>query len=87
MKKDEMKKDEMKKDTMSKDGMGKNAMAPATLSLMGSSVDLNAHVGHKVSVTGSLAHEKMGAMDKGTMGQAASAFTVKSLKMVAATCK
>ena len=62
------------------------AMAPATLSLTGSSVDLSTHVGHKVSVTGSLAHEKMGAMDKGTMGQGTSAFTVKSLKMVAATC-
>ena len=86
MKKDTMKKDTMKKDTMAKDGMSKDAMAPATLTLAGSSVDLNKHLGHRVSVTGSLAHEKMDAMGKGTMGKATSAFTVKSLKMIAASC-
>jgi pentapeptide MXKDX repeat protein len=86
MGKDTMKKDAMKKDTMAKDGMSKDAMAPATLTLTGSSVDLNKHLGHKVSVTGSLAHEKMDAMDKGTMSEATFAFTVKSLKMVAASC-
>jgi pentapeptide MXKDX repeat protein len=86
MGKDTMKKDAMKKDTMAKDGMSKDAMAPATLTLTGSSVDLNKHLGHKVSVTGSLAHEKMDAMDKGTMGKATFAFTVKSLKMVATSC-
>jgi hypothetical protein len=86
MGKDMMKKDAMKKDTMAMDGMSKDAMAPTALTLTGSSVDLSKHLGHKVSVTGSLAHEKMHAMDKGTMGKATSAFTVKSLKMVAATC-
>jgi pentapeptide MXKDX repeat protein len=86
MAKDTMKKDAMKKDTMAKDGMSKDAMAPATLTLAGSSVDLNKHLGHRVSVTGSLAHEKMDAMGKGTMGKATSAFTVKSLKMIAASC-
>ena len=86
MSKGMMKKDAMIKGTMGKDGMSKDAMAPTTLTLMGSSVDLSQHLGHKVSVTGSLAHEEMDAMDKGTMGKATSAFTVKSLKMVAATC-
>jgi hypothetical protein len=86
MSKSMMKKDAMIKGTMGKDGMSKDAMAPTTLTLMGSSVDLSQHLGHKVSATGSLAHEKMDAMDKGTMGKATSAFTVKSLKMVAATC-
>jgi hypothetical protein len=85
---DAMKKDTMKKDTMAMNGIAKDAMAPMALSVTGSSVDLSKHLGHKVSVTGSLAHEKMDAMDKRTMGKvtSASAFTVKSLKMVAATC-
>jgi len=85
MKKDEMGKDTMKKDTMVKDSTSKDAMAPMALSLTGSSVDLGKHLGHKVSVTGSPAHGKM-AMGKDTMGKGASAFTVKSLKMVAASC-
>jgi hypothetical protein len=81
-----MKKDVMKKGALAKDGTSKDAMAPTALTLTGSSVDLSKHLGHKVSVTGSLAHEKMDAMDKGTMGKATSALTVKSQKMVAATC-
>jgi hypothetical protein len=83
---DHMGKDTMKKDTMVKDSMSKDAMAPMTLSLTGSSVDLGKHVGHTVSVTGSPAHGKMDAMGKDTLGKGASAFTVKSLKMVAASC-
>jgi pentapeptide MXKDX repeat protein len=86
MKKDTMDKGTMKKDTMAKDSMSQDAMAPLVLSVMGSSVDLAKHLGHKVSVTGSPAHEKMDAMGKDTMGKGASAFTVKSLKMVAASC-
>jgi hypothetical protein len=84
MGKDAMKKDTMKKDTMAVDSMAKDAMAPMALTVTGSSVDLSKHLGHKVSVTGSPAHGKMDAMGKDTMG--ASAFTVKSLKMVAASC-
>jgi len=76
----------MTKDAMAKDGMSHESMAPTTLTLMGSSVDLSKHFGHKVSLTGSLAHEKMDAMEKGTMGKSTSTFTVKSLKMIAATC-
>jgi hypothetical protein len=81
----------MGKDAMKKDTMSKDAMAATTLTLASSSVDLSKHVGHKVSVTGSAAHGKMGAMDKDTMAKDstmkdASAFTVKSLKMIAASC-
>jgi pentapeptide MXKDX repeat protein len=86
MKKDAMGKDTMKKDTMVKDSMSKDAMAPMALSLTGSSVDLGKHLGHTVSVTGSPAHGKMDSMGKDTMGKGASAFTVKSVKMVAASC-
>ncbi len=86
MGKDTMGKDTMKTDTMAKDSMSKHAMAPMALSVTGSSVDLGKHLGHKVSVTGSPAHGKMDSMGKDTMGKGASAFTVKSLKMVAASC-
>jgi pentapeptide MXKDX repeat protein len=86
MKKDTMGNDTMKKGTMAKDSMSKGAMAPMALSVTGSSVDLGKHLGHKVSVTGSPAHGKMDAMGKDTMAKGASAFTVKSLKMVAASC-
>ena len=69
---DHMGKNAMKKDTMmSKQSM--TGMAPTTLSLTSSSVDLSKHVGHRVSVTGS--HD-----------EATSPFAVKSLKMVAASC-
>jgi len=88
MGKDMMKKDALAKDAMAKDAMSHESMAPTTLTLTGSapSVDLSKHLGHKVSLTGSLAHEKMDAMEKGTMGKSTSTFTVKSLKMIAATC-
>jgi len=76
----------MKKDTMVKDTISNDAMAPMALSVTGSSVDLGKHLGHTVSVTGSPAHGKMDSMGKDTMGKGASAFTVKSLKMVAASC-
>jgi len=83
---DHMGKDTMKKATMAHDTMGKDAMAPTTFSLASASVDLSKHVGHKVSVTGSSAHGQMDAMEKDTMAKSTSAFTVKSLKMVAASC-
>jgi hypothetical protein len=68
------------------DHMGKDTMAPTTFSLSSASVDLSKHVGHKVSVTGSSAHGKMDAMEKDTMAKGTPTFTVKSLKMVAASC-
>jgi pentapeptide MXKDX repeat protein len=86
MKKEAMGKDMMKKDTMVKDTISNDAMAPMALSVTGSSVDLGKHLGHTVSVTGSPAHGKMDSMGKDIMGKGASAFTVKSLKMVAASC-
>jgi hypothetical protein len=43
----------MKRDTMTKDSMSKDAMAPSTWALSSSSVDLNKHLGHNVTVTGS----------------------------------
>jgi hypothetical protein len=83
--------DVMGKDAMKKDTMSKEAMAPTALTLSSSSVDLSKHLGNKVSITGSAAHGKMDAMGKDTMAKDAmmkdvSAFTVKSLKMVAASC-
>jgi pentapeptide MXKDX repeat protein len=86
MKKDTMAKDTMTKDSMAKDGMSHESMAPTILTLTGSSVDLSKHLGHKVSLTGSLTYDKMEAMEKGTMGKSTSTFTVKSLKMIASTC-
>jgi hypothetical protein len=83
---DRMSKDAMNKDTMNDDPMRKDAMAPSAVSLTSSSIDLNKHVGHKVSVTGSAAHAKMDTMESDAMRNATSPFTVKSLKMVAASC-
>jgi hypothetical protein len=40
----------------------------------------------KWSMSGVAILRKMDAMEKGTMGKSTAAFTVKSLKMVAATC-
>ena len=77
-------------DHMAKDAMSKDTMA-TTLTLSSTSVDLSKHVGHKVSVTGSPAHGKMDAMGKDTMAKDGmakdgSTLTVRSLKMVAASC-
>jgi len=88
---DHMGKEAMNKDTMAKDTMSKDTMAPTTLTLTSSSVDLSKHLGHRVSVTGAAAGGTMDAMGKETsakdaMTKGASAFTVKSLKMVAASC-
>lgn len=77
-------------------GQMKDDMKPMSYNLMGG--DLKAHVGHKVEVTGTMAPDKMmkdGKMDKmgkGTMdkdkmsGDAHGAITVKSVKMISATC-
>ena len=83
--------DHMGKDAMKKDTMAKDTMAATTMALMSATVDLGKHQGHKVSVTGMVAHGKMDARGKDTMAKDAMAkngpaFTVKSLKMVAASC-
>ena len=54
--------------------------------LSSSSVDLSKHLGHQVTVNGSPAQGKMNVMEKDAMGKDAPAFTVTSLKMVAASC-
>jgi hypothetical protein len=77
-------------DRMSGDAMKKDAMAPTTLTLTATSVDLSKHVGHTVSVTGSSSHGKMDAMEKDAMSgdaMGAPALAVKTLKMVSASCQ
>jgi len=71
----------MKKDTMGKDAMGKDAMAKP-MAIESKSVDLSKHVGHKVSVTG-----PDSAMKGDAMGKPMAAWSVTSIKMIAATCE
>jgi len=63
------------------DRMMHDTMAMATLPLTAKSIDLSKHVGRKVSVTGSSA-----SSGKDTMGRDESTLTVKTLKVVAASC-
>ena len=72
------------------------AGAPAApLMLAGTDVDLSEHVGHSVEVTGSWANTDAPTGTAGTERPAAAdaskktakTFTVKSVKMVAATCR
>lgn len=69
----------MKKDTMAKDSMAKPATSKP-MAIESKSIDLAKHVGHKVSVTGP------DTTGKDAMGKAMPAWSVTSLKMVAATC-
>jgi hypothetical protein len=78
---DHMGADAMKNDAMKGDAMKPAAMTNDTLALSSKSVDLGKHVGHKVAVTGSSGADKMDAN-----GKSMSAFSVKSLKMVSASC-
>ena len=78
-----MGKDAMKKDTMGKDAMGKDAMAKP-MAIESKSVDLSKHVGHKVAVTGP--DSAMG-MKGDAMGKPMAAWTVTSIKMIAASCE
>src|SRR5262245_62897767 len=50
-----MGKDTMANDTMAKDSMSKSAMSPSLLSIVSQTIDLSAHVGHKVTVSGAAA--------------------------------
>jgi hypothetical protein len=81
MKKDTMSGGAMAKDDMSGNDTSKHDMTPGAFSLKSTAVDLSKHLGHKVSVTGSLAHDTMDAMAKD-----APVFTVKSLKMIGKSC-
>jgi hypothetical protein len=80
------------------EGTVKAATKPLTLVLSGSDVDVGKHLGHKVSVTGwdITANRAMGAAGaskpatesivKETGGKVPGVFTVKSLKMISASC-
>lgn len=81
---------EMKKDPAAKATMGKDATTHS-MAISSTSVDLAKHVGHKVSVTGpdngmGMAMGKGDTMGKTTTGKGMAAWSVTSLKMVAATC-
>ena len=73
--------DHMGKDAMKNDAMKNDAMKNDALIVSSKSVDLSKHVGHKETVTGSSAADKMDATAKSMSG-----FTVKSLKMVSTSC-
>ena len=62
------------------EGTAKAATRPVSLALSGSDVDVGKHVGHKVSVTG------WDITAKETVGKVPGVFTVKSLKMISASC-
>ncbi|MDP2389004.1 MAG: hypothetical protein Q8N52_01650 [Acidobacteriota bacterium] len=86
----DMKKDPAGKDTMGKGTIGKDATTHS-MAITSTSVDLAKHVGHKVSLTGpdngmGMAMGKGDTMGKTTTGKGMAAWSVTSLKMVAATC-
>jgi hypothetical protein len=81
-----MMKDSKDKPAMSGEHMEHDAMVPTMLSLTGTGVDLRKHLGHKVTVTGSLSEGSTSAMEKDTMKAAPSTFSVTSLKLIAASC-
>jgi hypothetical protein len=83
--------DHMGNDAMGKDSMSKSAMAPSMLSIVSQTIDLSAHVGHKVTVSGAAARTsdamKKDTMSKDTMASDTHAFSVKTLTMVATSCR
>ena len=81
MKSESTKTASMKKDAMGHETMSPDMMMMASVSLTGSAVDLNKHVGHKVTVSGS-----SDAMAKDATGMTSPTLTVKTLKMVAKSC-
>jgi hypothetical protein len=82
----EMMKDSKDRGAMSGGQMEHDSVAPTMLSLIGTRVNLQKHLGHKVSVSGSISHDAMRSMEKDSMKASPSVFTVKSLKMIAASC-
>jgi hypothetical protein len=79
-KKDAMMKDPGKMDTMAGHDMSEHNMMSMMLTVSTTGVDLRKHLGHKVSVTGSVSQ---GMKDAGTDQ---STLTVKSLKTVSKSC-
>jgi hypothetical protein len=82
---DSMKESSMKNKDRAMDTMKTPSMTSTTLALSSTTLDLSKHVGHKVSVSGSLASQ-MASMDKGAMAKEPAAFTVRSLKTVSGSC-
>lgn len=76
----QMMKNSMPPATKGNDEMKHDTMAMTTLPLMAKSIDLRKHVGRLVSVTGSA------SSGKDTMGKDESLLTVRTLKVVAASC-
>ena len=76
-----MMKNAMPDGTNAGDHMTQDTMAMTMLPLMAKSIDLSKHVGRKVSVTGSSQ-----SSGKATMGKDESTLTVKTLRVVAASC-
>jgi hypothetical protein len=77
------------------EGTAKAATKPVTLVLSGSDVDVGKHVGHRVSVTGwditgnratGAGKPATEAIVKETGAKLSGVFTVKSLKMISASC-
>jgi hypothetical protein len=78
---------------MGKDTMPHDASMPMSIMLMGSKVDFSKHVGHKVSVTGTM--NKAGMMGKDATANPATmtpgsmpmaSMTVSSVKMISTSC-
>jgi hypothetical protein len=69
---------------MGKHATKKGAAAPQAVALTGNSIDLSNHVGHQVSVGGSVERDRAGA--QGATGKNAATLTVNSLKMIATSC-
>ncbi len=90
---DPMEKEQMAKEPMRRETMSKDAMLPTVLNLASSAVDLSKHVGHKINGTGTVAVTMAkGSMPKDTMAKDkmtkdTETFTLKSLTMVATSCK
>jgi hypothetical protein len=73
--------DDMGKKALNKKGaMKKDTMVPTIMPLTSASVDLSEHLGHTVSVTGSVTH------GKDATAQDVSAFNVRWLETVATSC-
>jgi hypothetical protein len=103
---DRMGRGTMAKDAMANDAMGRNAtakgaMTPSSLSIVSQAVDLSAHVGHKVTVSGTAAwttdamkNDPMSkdsmskdAMSKDAMTASAPPFNVKTITTIASSCR
>jgi hypothetical protein len=75
--------------SMGKDTMRHDASMPMSVMLMGTKVDFSKHVGHKVSVTGTMAKGDAMAKDAAVPASGSmpmSSVSVSSVKMISTTC-